>query len=266
MVDAQPLLSVCILTHNKPKVLQKLLAFLIPYTKKGVEICIVDDESGPETVAILESYTSIPLFHFYRRPLKKDFGKQRNFISSKARGRWIFHLDQDERSPFFFLEEFPTFLEELEKEGVDVVGFPRINLLGPKLVAELKTLQKKTEDVYLYPKGWIYFPGTQIKLFPKKPHTLVVHPNGWVNFPGTQMRLYRNIPQIQWKYTIHEQISGYKKLRILPPEEAFALTHEKPLDDFLGSWGFYETFPWRRWDKLKKNLSKRWKRLFYQEG
>lgn len=263
---SHPLLSICILVHNNPEEIRRLLAFLHPYTEKGVEVCMVDDASDPETVGILESFATFPAFRFFRRPLKKNFAAQRNFISAQARGQWIFHLDQDERPPAFFLEEFPTFLAHLEQQGIDAVGFPRINLLGPQMASILPTLETRADGAFLYPKGWFYFPGTRLKLFKKRSHILFVHPKGWVNFPGTQTRLYRNTPTIRWKYTVHEEIGGYQKRYILPAEEAFAVTHEKPLESFLGSSAFYDTFPWRHWDKLKKNISKRWRRLVDSPG
>jgi hypothetical protein len=45
-----------------------------------------------------------------------------------------------------------------------------------------------------------------------------------------QGRIYKNIPEIKWSKSVHEQLIGAKTQSLLPAEEYMSLKHEKTLD------------------------------------
>ena len=55
------------------------------------------------------------------------------------------------------------------------------------------------------------------------------------------MRLYKNSEHIYWIKPVHEQLKGYTKFANLPPEEKFALYHEKNIGRQERQNEFYDT-------------------------
>lgn len=83
------MISAVILTGNEEENIRECL--------KSVswcdEILVIDDESTDKTVLIAEEFGTKVIKH----PLNDDFGQQRNFGLSQAKGDWILFVDADER-------------------------------------------------------------------------------------------------------------------------------------------------------------------------
>jgi len=96
-------ISVCILTKNNAKTIEKCLNALC--NKDAVyEILVLDTGSADETLDIVSRFPKVRVFH---QDGIKNFGDTRNFISSLAKNDWLLHVDSDEFLP-------PEFFEELD--------------------------------------------------------------------------------------------------------------------------------------------------------
>lgn len=82
------MISAIVLTHNSQELLDRTLTSL----SWCDEIIIVDDDSTDGTEAIAKTFGVV----MYRRSLKGDFAKQRNFGLAKATGDWVLFVDSDE--------------------------------------------------------------------------------------------------------------------------------------------------------------------------
>lgn len=83
------MISAVVLTKNEEKNIAKCLETL----KFCDEIIIIDDYSSDKTVEIARRLGA----KIYKRELGNDFAGQRNFGLKKAKGKWVFFLDADER-------------------------------------------------------------------------------------------------------------------------------------------------------------------------
>ena len=82
-------LSVCIISRNEEKNIQKCLRALTPMQ---CEIIVTDTGSTDHTLQIAEKYTR----QIYQFPWCDDFSAARNFAAGRASGDWILAVDCDE--------------------------------------------------------------------------------------------------------------------------------------------------------------------------
>ncbi|MEI7742751.1 MAG: glycosyltransferase [Chloroflexota bacterium] len=85
-------ISAIVHTRNEERNLDACLASLQGWTD---EIIVCDMESTDRTVEIARGYTDQIVSH----PLMPNFDRARNVSAMRARYRWIFYLDADERAP-----------------------------------------------------------------------------------------------------------------------------------------------------------------------
>jgi len=228
----KPRLSYAILLYKEKETFLKLMDQLYS-TPHSFEVCVVMDGDNPEILELLENYqNSKPNFHFVRRPLNKNFSAQRNFIAYHCRGDFIVRIDADELMPEEILTHIEDYLNTFDEKGYDAIWLPRINFAGS------------------IPEELI------------KRDRLSVNPQGWVNWPDMQLKIYKNGADLTWVNTVHERLSGAKNEYYFPQESKYAIWHDKPAEDLKASNDFYRTFRWRYWEKLRKSLGKRMKRIF----
>ena len=118
-------ISYSILTHNETNTLEDLLEFLGSNKKQHDEVVVLDDYSNDKTLGILTEYKEKYGIIWEQRALDKNFGEQKNYLTSMCNGDFIFNLDADERPPKFLFENLHIFLEQ--NPDVDAYWVPRIN-------------------------------------------------------------------------------------------------------------------------------------------
>ena len=211
------MLSIAVMTHNEKDDIEDLASFLSPYLGAEVELVIVDDYSDTQTQEVLKGLASRPEVRVYSHKLNNHFARQRNYLRSHCRGRFMLVIDPDERPPVIFMEQFSKLAAMMEKERVDVCLMPRWN-------------------VFTDENGVVVRDG--------------------VNFPDYQERLLRRRPFLFWVNSVHERLFGYHRRFILPAEEKYALHHVKREAKNQSANAYYETLRKRRFDKYRKIIFK----------
>ena len=203
-------ISYSILTHNETDSLLKLIEFIVKHKDEEDEIVILDDYSDNEnTKEILDTMSSIHEIKFEQRHLLKDYAGQKNYLKNMCTGDYIFNLDADELPNKFLVKNVKMILEA--NPSIDLFWVPRVN-----------TVEGLTQQ-HINTWGW------------------QVNDKGWVNWPDYQGRIWRNRPNIMWKNTVHEVLTGYKEHTYLPQEEEFCFYHPKDIDRQEKQNEFYET-------------------------
>jgi glycosyltransferase involved in cell wall biosynthesis len=92
--------SFCIMCQNEEQMIRQCLGFMMKVADKidgEAEFVVVDGGSSDNTLNVLRSFKKEigSNFHIYQNEWK-GFAKQLNFMSSKAKGEWIFSLAADE--------------------------------------------------------------------------------------------------------------------------------------------------------------------------
>ena len=194
--------SFAITTHNEGECISDLLTQLQEHIEEHEaddDIVILDDFStDPDTVYILENYSSFPYVHFHQRALERDFGTQKNYLNTLCTGDYIFQVDADETLAPGLLQNLHVILAA--NPQVDLFHVPRINLV------------EGLTDEHINQWGW------------------TVNDDGWVMWPDFQTRLYKNKPEILWAGKVHERIGGFDKFAHLPEDEIYAIIHRKQIE------------------------------------
>lgn len=113
-------ISVCMITKNEEKKIERCLKSLAPY---GFEIVIVDTGSTDRTPYIASQYTNTILpFHW-----TDDFSAARNYSLGAASHNWILMLDCDEWIESLDVEELQYFMKHLSHSAGSVT---RKNYVG----------------------------------------------------------------------------------------------------------------------------------------
>ena len=108
------MLSTIILTYNEEKNIQSIIDNIV----SGVdEILIVDGFSTDHTIDIVKKNN----VSFVQREMHDDYGNQRNFAISKAKGDWIFMLDADERCSTNLVKNFKTITTNTPYDGFTIL-------------------------------------------------------------------------------------------------------------------------------------------------
>ena len=194
--------SFAITTHDEGECISDLLSQLqehIEENKTDDEIVILDDfSSDPDTVYILEKYSSFPYVQVHRRALEKDFGSQKNYLNTLCTGDYIFQIDADETLAPGLLQNLHAILAG--NPQVDLFYVPRVNIV------------EGLTDKHINQWGW------------------TVNENGWVMWPDFQTRLYKNNSEITWTGKVHERIVGFGLFAHLPEDEIYAIVHRKQIE------------------------------------
>lgn len=223
-------ISFALLTHDEGPELESLLRELMDCLREDEEIVIVDDYSKAQTKEILESYRGHGRFRLFERALHKNFAAQRNFLKSQCLGKVIFLFDPDEELPKKLLLERYKILNMMNQRQIDACAFPRLNFRTDQKKNDMKT--KKIEDAE--------------------------------GFPDYQFRIIRNDPHIRWWFRLHERLVGMKRVYFFPAKKSYAFIHEKPMTKIQHQTNFYNSIPFRFWQKLGKSFAKRCGLLRYE--
>ena len=205
-------ISYAIPVCNELSELERLLSFLVKHKRPQDEIVILyDSENGSKIVEqYLQSNHSMSHdYAWFTNPLNNDFAQQKNYLTKKCTGDWVFLIDADEYPDKLLCKCLSAMLES--NPSVEAYWVPRIN-----------TVDGLTEQ-HIAKWGW------------------KVNSEGWVNFPDSQLRIYKNDPdRIYWTKPVHEQLVGYNKYAVLPLDEEFCLHHPKDINRQEKQNNFYE--------------------------
>lgn len=98
--STEPLLSLCILTYNRPAQLKRALDSIIAQITPEVEVVICDNSTSLETEGIIREYIHHTFIHYYKNG--QNIGFDRNVLRAVERSRgcylWFFG-DDDELMP-----------------------------------------------------------------------------------------------------------------------------------------------------------------------
>jgi len=203
-------ISYAIPVCNEHIELQRLLQFLISKIPEGDEIVVLCDEGNTtvEVGKVLNKYAD--RVSIYENPLNKDFAQQKNYLSSKCTGDWIFLIDADEYPDEYLCSSLASIIE----------GNPEVEAYW---VSRINTVDGLTSE---HIDKWRWN----------------VSDKGWVNFPDRQLRIYKNdVDRIMWTKPVHEQLVGYTKYASLPGNEEYCLHHPKDITRQEKQNNFYET-------------------------
>jgi hypothetical protein len=128
------------------------------------------------------------------RDFDGDFSSHRNFLCDQASGEYIFMLDADEVPTETLMDK----LDEVTRQGADIIYIPRINIcLGQT-------------------REWL------------KSHDFTTNEVGWINWPDYQGRIVKS--HIRWQGKVHEKPEGSDKRMVINAEPWFALLHVKTVE------------------------------------
>ena len=209
MINITYAVTVC----NELKEITELINFLHPKIQKDDEILIQYD-SESVTSQVKDYLTILSQLHnsnikVISFPLNNDFASFKNNLKNNANGMFIFQIDADEIPSDYLIENIKEFIEY--NKDVDLFFVPRVN-----------TVEGLTKE---HIKKWKW----------------QVNEKGWVNFPDYQTRLYRRTSEIEWQGKVHERITGYNTLSVLPQEEQYCLYHHKQIERQEKQNDYYDT-------------------------
>lgn len=205
-------ISYAITVCNEVQEFKKLLDFLVPKIRKGVdEIVILYDVSKncDEVPALVSHYSSpgSPIL-FATGQFEGHFADWKNKLPQYCSKDYIFQIDADECPSLPLVEYLPKVLE-INPE-VDLLLVPRAN-----------TVEGITADDI---RNWHW-------------NVTEMHGHTYINWPDYQSRIYRNVPQVHWEGKVHERIVGFDKWAKLP--DSMFLYHNKEIQKQRAQNAFY---------------------------
>ncbi len=121
----EPLLSIVILTYNRPQLLERAVRSALSQTVQDLEVIVIDDGSS-----VPVNLPEHPKLRVVRLPENRGLAAARNAGAQAARGRWISYLDDDD-------ELLPCFAE------VSLDALAQSSLPSPVLVLSgLEVIEK----------------------------------------------------------------------------------------------------------------------------
>ncbi len=134
-----PLLSVVMATYNRANVIGRAIDSILDQTYDDFELIIVDDGSTDRTAHILQKYTAKDKRIILLKQNNQGLAAARNTGVSKAQGKYIAFMDDDDVSVPRRLDKQVTFLEKYPdydactcgSQPVDLDGKPISNKVNP---------------------------------------------------------------------------------------------------------------------------------------
>lgn len=227
--------SFAITTHDETTQLRSLLDQIVSIKTPLDEIVVVDDFStNTDTIAILNEYTEKHNIRWFQNKLNGDFASQKNFLTSKCKGEYVFNIDADELLDEKLARSFREILA-INPE-VEMFRLPRVNKVAGLTLGHVNQwrwaisgLASEVEE-----KSLVY-DSDEYRLL--KSFNLVITDNQGmikfytpiINWPDFQGRIYKVTENIRWQNKVHEVLVGYKKFAKFPSTKPFALLHYKEI-------------------------------------
>lgn len=134
-------LSITIITLNEEKFIGKCIESVLGIAD---EIILVDSLSSDRTVEIAKGLGAKVFEHKF-----DNYGKQKNFASSKASGEWILSLDADEVLEEGSKEEI---LNAIKTNSFQAYSMPRKNIILGKFIRHSRWQPELDRHIWLYKK------------------------------------------------------------------------------------------------------------------
>jgi hypothetical protein len=206
--------------------------FRVRHPGTQYEIVILDDFSqDPRLRASFRRWTrSYPRIRIAQRKLERDFSAQKNALTDLCRGDFVVNLDADE---FVSAEWIAGVAARLKATPhFNAYGVPRINVLHGLTDEDVERYRLRISEVA----------GQKA-----------------VDWPDTVWRIYRRMPQLRWTRQVHEMLTLVNvptdTLALLPAEAAWAIRHEKGIEQFRKAQAIYaemiEAFGVRMRERLR---------------
>lgn len=124
----KPILTISLLTSNRPDTVQKCLESLTPLREAiPCELIITDTSKEPVIREIIEQYAD----RIYEFEWCNDFSKARNLGLSKAKGEWFMYVDDDEW--FVDLTDMIEFFRSREYKKYGYANYKTRDFIDPGL-------------------------------------------------------------------------------------------------------------------------------------
>jgi hypothetical protein len=202
-----PLVSAVIPVFNNARFLEEGIRSVLNQTFQNVELIIVEGGStDPATVDAVRRLEAqqLPRTRFYYRPERHHVGDNKNFGAARARGRYIFCLDQDDIVGAVFVE-VAVFLAEVY--GYDLI-YPSLRAFGEPdalLAHGLSNVRWLVEDPA--------FP--QILCENQVPNCGLCRHSAWVHIGGYRdFGTHENYISEDWDFWIRYLGHGYRGISI----------------------------------------------------
>jgi len=127
--DPDPLVSVIIPTHGRSKLLaERALPAVLAQTHARIEVLVIGDSAGPDTAAVVSQFED-PRVEYVELTQRYEYpDRHRHWLAAttlarnegyrRARGRWLFDADDDDRVPEDAIERL---LAHARKERLEAV-------------------------------------------------------------------------------------------------------------------------------------------------
>ncbi len=137
------MISVIIPTYNRAFFLKRAITSVLAQSFREVELIVVDDGSGDNTLEIVQSFTDKRLIYYYQE--NKGVSAARNFGITMASGQYIALLDSDD----YWLPKKLEFQIKFMREG----GF-RISQTNESWIRNGRRVNPRNK--HQKPSGWIF--------------------------------------------------------------------------------------------------------------
>jgi len=202
-------ISYLITCSNETDTLDRLLSLVTSAIGNDEIIILMDsDNYSDETSHIVHKHYSMNTegsIIIMKNSLNNNYGGHKNQGIQQCKGQFIFQIDGDELPPENLLgENLHAFIDG--NPTIEAFAVPRIN--------DFRGVTPESAK----PWGW--------KLTQSPTYNRPI-----VNFPDFQFRIFKNdYPRISFTRRLHEKIEGYSTFVVIPPDEEYAIYHDKTIE------------------------------------
>jgi glycosyltransferase involved in cell wall biosynthesis len=139
----QQLFSIVIPTRDRPNLLREAIESALEQEFDDYEIIVSDNSTNSETEKVVSEFESKKLKYF-RTPKPLDMPRSWDFALSKANGKFITFLADDDLLPKKFLQFYSKVINLKENIRVKVFSHPNMNL---KVRNNIEGLERKKKEI-----------------------------------------------------------------------------------------------------------------------
>ena len=121
-------LSILIIAKDEEKMIGDCLKSLTGLVESGSEVIVIDTGSKDKTILVAKRYGA----KVYKYLSGRNYSDWRNFALSKAKGKWIFYIDADERVTSELEKEIIELINNNEEMNLAAMAVPRRNFIFGK--------------------------------------------------------------------------------------------------------------------------------------
>lgn len=215
-----PVVSVLMAAYNTEKYIGESIQSILSQTYKNFEFIIVDDCSTDKTYDIIRRYGAADkrIKHFKN---KRNLGisGNRNFLISKATGKYIIWQDSDDISTPDRVEKLVNFMEKHLEVGICGSYLQSFDLSGPKDVRQYLTKDHGLRK-NIFKLSPVAQPAAIIrkKILDQVGKYDLRYPPAEdldMSFRIGSISAFANVPQVLLKYREHSSSNSTKKIKVV---------------------------------------------------